>query len=69
MFKTSVENVKLQQSMHTCSRGLAVSTTDMYSDSPLSDLCNFNTGGSTPHKYTVPKNNIRSILRHISASS
>jgi microcystin-dependent protein len=46
----------------TSSLGLAVSTTEMYSLAPVSVLCNLNTGGSVPHKNSVPKNNIQFTL-------
>lgn len=46
----------------TSSLGLAVSTTEIYSLAPVSVLCNLNTGGSVPHKNSVPKNNIQLTL-------
>lgn len=46
----------------TSSLGLAVSTTEIYSLAPVSVLCNLNTGGSVPHKNSVPKNKIQFTL-------
>lgn len=46
----------------TSSLGLAVSTTEIYSLAPVSVLCNLNTGGSVPHRNSVPKNNIQFTL-------
>lgn len=38
-------------------------TTETYSLNPLSNFCNFRTGGSTPHRNTVPKKTIFRILK------
>lgn len=46
----------------TSSLGLAVSTTEIYSLAPVSVLCNLKTGGSVPHKNSVPKNKIQFTL-------
>lgn len=53
----------------TCTGGLGVSTTEMYSLSPFSFFCNLSTGGSTPQRNSVQQKSILWILKLTWATS